>query len=78
LQSHLHTFFATIKNTEIKYVSASEVTEKLRFISRENQDTEQRNLSSSKNIITDLGFGRRWSVTESEYIQTELILRHFS
>jgi hypothetical protein len=49
-----------------------------RFISRKKQDTEQRNLSSSKNIITDLRFGRRWSVTESEYLQTVLVLRHFS
>jgi hypothetical protein len=33
LQNPLHTFSATIKNTENKYVSASQVTEKLDLLS---------------------------------------------
>lgn len=43
LQSHLHTFSTNIKDTESKYVSASEVTEKLDLLAERikilNKDT---------------------------------------
>lgn len=77
LQSRLKAFSATIKNIEVKYISASEVAEKIDLMA-ENQENEGRKLSGYKNIITDFRFRRRWPVTKSEYLQTEFVLWHFS